>query len=267
MAGSSSRSWAQRILQLLGRMNSFHMQGSSKALCKPFVVAGTEVGVVQPRMFPLLGRYPKVFRVNDGAGGRVEVSSQLHSYQQRSTQLKQILGEWRLEKLFDSLSKWRNEVNGGAVLEGVVFSVILIKHSGGAVLPQVAGGLSAGLGVKETLIKECEEEACIPKSIARTAKPAGTISYTYEDEWGVFPECQFIYDLEIPADFVPEVGDGEVQEFYLWPLEKVKEAIAESEFKPNCAMVVLDFLIRRGILHADNERCYHQFVEGLHREL
>ncbi|GCB83125.1 hypothetical protein scyTo_0023642, partial [Scyliorhinus torazame] len=39
----------------------------------------------------------------------------------------------------------------------------------------VAGGLSAGLGVKETLIKECEEEACIPKSIATTAKPAGTI--------------------------------------------------------------------------------------------
>ncbi|XP_048450793.1 thiamin pyrophosphokinase 2, partial [Rhincodon typus] len=95
----------------------------------------------------------------------------------------------------------------------------------------------------------------------------GNGSYTYEDEAGVFPECQFVYDLEVPAGFEPTVGDGEVLEFYLWPLDQVRETLAGPEFKPNCAMVALDFLIRRGILHADNERHYHQFVEGLHREL
>ncbi|XP_059499944.1 thiamin pyrophosphokinase 2 [Stegostoma tigrinum] len=131
----------------------------------------------------------------------------------------------------------------------------------------VAGGIAAGFGVKETLVKECQEEASIPASIARTARPAGTISYTYEDEAGVFPECQFVYDLEVPAGFEPTVGDGEVQEFYLWPLDQVRETLAGPKFKPNCAMVALDFLIRRGILHADDERQYHQFVEGLHREL
>lgn len=46
-------------------------------------------------------------------------------------------------------------------------------------------------------------------------------SYTYEDEEGVFAESQFVYDLELPLEFKPRVGDGEVQDFYLMPIEKV----------------------------------------------
>lgn len=46
-------------------------------------------------------------------------------------------------------------------------------------------------------------------------------SYTYEDEEGVFPECQFVFDLKLPTDFQPRVGDGEVQEFYFMPINKV----------------------------------------------
>lgn len=47
-------------------------------------------------------------------------------------------------------------------------------------------------------------------------------SYTYEGTPGtIYPECQFVFDLELPEEFEPRVGDGEVQEFYLWPLDKV----------------------------------------------
>lgn len=46
-------------------------------------------------------------------------------------------------------------------------------------------------------------------------------SYTYEDEEGVFPETQFVFDLELPAHFKPRVGDGEVQEFYFMRMDKV----------------------------------------------
>ncbi|XP_067880336.1 thiamin pyrophosphokinase 2 isoform X2 [Heterodontus francisci] len=302
--GGSSSAWAERVLQLLSRMNSFHMQGSSKALCRPFYVASHEVGVVQPRLFPLLSRYPEVFHVSDGAQGRVELSSRLCTYEQRSGAIERTLTDWRQEELFSCLRSWRNEKYqvmqrfSDTPLLGMERSAIglfgvksygvhvngYVRHGDGLSMwigrrthnketfpgrldNLVAGGLGAGFGVKETLIKECAEEACIPESIAEMAKPAGTISYTYEDEWGVFPECQFVYDLEVPVDFVPKVGDGEVLEFYLWPLEQVREAIAGSDFKPNCAMVVLDFLIRHGTLDADDERCYQQFMEGLHREL
>lgn len=46
-------------------------------------------------------------------------------------------------------------------------------------------------------------------------------SYTYFDDEGVFPEVQFAFDLELPPDFRPTIGDGEVQEFYLLPIRKV----------------------------------------------
>lgn len=46
-------------------------------------------------------------------------------------------------------------------------------------------------------------------------------SYTYFDDEGVFPEVQFVFDLELPPNFRPTIGDGEVQEFYLLPMQKV----------------------------------------------
>ena len=48
------------------------------------------------------------------------------------------------------------------------------------------------------------------------------VSYTYEDERGIFPETQFIFDLEIPETFVPMNLDGEVQTFYLLSMEEVR---------------------------------------------
>nr|DBA32196.1 TPA: hypothetical protein GDO54_000005 [Pyxicephalus adspersus] len=48
---------------------------------------------------------------------------------------------------------------------------------------------------------------------------------------------------------------------------QVKEAIATEEFKPNCALVVLDFLLRRGFIQPDTEKYYTQFVGLLHSPL
>ena len=46
-------------------------------------------------------------------------------------------------------------------------------------------------------------------------------SYYYEDERGLFPETQFVFDLQLPIDFTPTVSDGEVSEFYMWTLAEV----------------------------------------------
>lgn len=40
---------------------------------------------------------------------------------------------------------------------------------------KAAGGLAAGVGVKQTLVKECQEEACIPAAIAEKAHPVSTV--------------------------------------------------------------------------------------------
>ncbi|XP_030279447.1 thiamine pyrophosphokinase 2 isoform X2 [Sparus aurata] len=130
-----------------------------------------------------------------------------------------------------------------------------------------AGGLSAGFSIKQTLVKECQEEACIPAAIAEKACPVTTVSYTYEDEEGVYAETQFVFDLELPLDFKPIIGDKEVQEFYLLSMDKVKDLLATEDFKPNCAMVVLDFLIRHSFIEPDTVPCYQEFVAGLHQTL
>lgn len=48
-----------------------------------------------------------------------------------------------------------------------------------------------------------------------------TTSYFFEDERGLFPEVQFVFDLQLPQNFQPVNSDGEVGEFYCWSIDKV----------------------------------------------
>lgn len=48
-----------------------------------------------------------------------------------------------------------------------------------------------------------------------------TNSYFFEDERGLFPEVEFVYDLKLPQNFQPINSDGEVDEFYCWSIDKV----------------------------------------------
>lgn len=47
------------------------------------------------------------------------------------------------------------------------------------------------------------------------------IRFTYEDERGIFPETLFIFDVEIPSDFIPTNSDNEVESFHLFTVEEV----------------------------------------------
>lgn len=62
----------------------------------------------------------------------------------------------------------------------------------------------------ENVIKECEEEAGIPKELAQLAKPVGAVSYAYIQEVGFKQDVLFVFDLLLPEDFVPIPNDGEV---------------------------------------------------------
>ncbi len=113
----------------------------------------------------------------------------------------------------------------------------------------VAGGQPWGIGLRENLVKECGEEAGIAPAMAVPAQSVGAISYVVESSQGLRPDVIFTYDLELPTDFVPRNTDGEVEEFFLWPIERVIGTVRESEdFKFNCSLVIIDFLIRHGIL-------------------
>ena len=139
----------------------------------------------------------------------------------------------------------------------------------------VAGGISASEEPFQALVREAAEEASLPEDVVREgAKPCGTVSYFHVrdsragGETGLMqPEIQFVYDLELPNDTLLKPADDEVQEFYLWSVEEVQKALAEEKFKPNCALVLLDFFVRHGILRVDNEPDYVDIAARLHRKL
>ncbi|HNB28541.1 MAG TPA: DUF4743 domain-containing protein [Alphaproteobacteria bacterium] len=130
----------------------------------------------------------------------------------------------------------------------------------------VAGGISLGLGVQECLVKECEEEASIPESLARQARPVGALRYRMEHQGWLRNDTIFAYDLELPADFVPRNADGEIASFELMELDAVRDILARGQdFKFNVALVVIDFLIRHGSI-APDEKDYSDLAMGLWRD-
>lgn len=101
-----------------------------------------------------------------------------------------------------------------------------------------------------------------PAFVRKRIRAAGAISYIYKNKAGwLQPETQYIYDLEMPVPperatssdldtaengnpVVLRPNDGEAESFSLMPAEEVLERMIEGEFKPNCALVLVDFFIR-----------------------
>ena len=146
---------------------------------------------------------------------------------------------------------------------------------GGMLDNTVAGGISAGEELFDCLVREAAEEASFPEDLVRSnAKACGTVSYFYirderaGGETGLpQPEVQYVFDMQVGPNIIPKPCDNEVEEFYLWSIEEVKKALAEGQFKPNCAVVLIDFFVRHGILTAENEKCYVEIVSRIHRKL
>lgn len=124
----------------------------------------------------------------------------------------------------------------------------------------VSGGLSVGYGINETAIKEAGEEAGIPNHLIAKLKSAGCVSFFFESERGLFPNTEFVYDLELPPDFVPNNSDGEVETFELLPVSDCLERILSPHFKTTSVPVALDFLIRHGYITAENGKMWPDHI-------
>jgi len=259
-----------------------------------FFVAGEAVGWVSHDFAQRLAAFPKVFRIGPST---VELAPELKDYAARSAAVDEVLLRLKQEGL---IKGWRDEpypvgldfyeppllqmeraavplfgvraygvhLNGftgqGRDLKLWVAKRSRTKHTAPGKLDHlVGGGQPLGLGLMDNLAKECAEEAGMSDALARTARPAGFISYITEREEGLRNDICFAFDIELPADFQPRNTDGEIEEFYLWPIEQVKERMRTTDdFKFNVAPVNIDFLVRRGYLSPE-EPGYVDMVEGL----
>jgi isopentenyldiphosphate isomerase len=131
----------------------------------------------------------------------------------------------------------------------------------------VAGGLPWGVSLEENLRKECREEADMPESLAARAVEVSAVTYCRDSDRGLKPDVIYCYDLELPSDFEPRCNDGEVESFALQPVEQVMETVRTTDaFKLNCNLVIVDFLIRHGLIPQDSPD-YLDLIQGLRSPL
>jgi 8-oxo-dGTP pyrophosphatase MutT (NUDIX family) len=146
----------------------------------------------------------------------------------------------------------------------------------------VAGGMATGESPLECMIREAMEEASLPSSlVSKKVKAAGCVTYFHirdsraGGETGLLqPECQYVYDLDLSGektddglDIQCKPNDEEVEGFELLSLEEVKSRLGKGEFKPNCALVMLDFLVRHGLITREGEKDFVEICSRLHRVL
>ena len=266
-----------------------------RARVVPFMAGEQRVGWLRRDNAAALARFPAVFavepeRVRLVAGGDVDAVSAAVDEVVEALVLENRLPKWRNE-IFDVMPLWGEQpvfrVDRGAVafFGARAYGVDLngYRRDGGGLhlwvgrrapdkrlAPNkldnlVAGGIGNGYGVAATLAKEAEEEAGIPASLIERAVPVGAITYLMENEVGIRDGVLFVYDLEIPADFVPQNRDGEVVDFRLMPAESVIERIrATDDFKFDVNLVFLDFAMRHGLIGIEDPE-YLAVASGLHR--
>ena len=264
----------------------------------PWFVDGVRVGRVRPGFARLLLRRPAVFVEH---GGGVGLRADLADFETRSAALRDVVRELVREGVIGhehgepyAVTADRPE-QASCVLDRAAAAHFGIRAFGQHVngfVPRAdgphmwlgrraadrrnwpgrldnvaAGGLPFGVALQANLAKECWEEAGIPSALARQARSVGVVTYSHVSDHGFKPDVLYCYDLELPEDFVPQCQDGEVESFGLWPIDEIAQLVRDTtEFKPNCNLVVLDFLVRHGVIGPEHPD-YLAIVSGLHATL
>ncbi|MCU0985720.1 MAG: DUF4743 domain-containing protein [Acetobacteraceae bacterium] len=258
---------------------------ASPAGFEPFLIDGRQVGWLSPDVVRALTFRPAAFHFDQRG---VSLAGRLRSPGARSDALAQAVDDLVTAGLIPRLRNERYDVRAepdGLSLATVDRSAVpafgvrasgvhvngLVRRADGihlwvavraedkAVDPGkldhiVAGGIPAGLGPDETLVKEAEEEASIPPALAVAARKVATISYIMawdapRQARGMRRDTLHVYDLELPEGFEPRPNDDEVQRFELWPIARVVEAVRETDrFKFNVNLVLIDLFLRLGII-------------------
>jgi len=251
----------------------------------PFWIGDERVGWIRASDAPLLARWPDVFDLDDA---RIALSARFGDANARSLALGMVIGAlaadgripgWRdetyaIRNAFDApplayieraASRFFGTMTYAVHLNGVVEYAdrapqlwIARRADTKATDPGmldnvVAGGIGWGFGIDATIVKECWEEAGIGREIASRARP-GRIAHVLQSlPEGTQAEQIFVYDLALPADFVPHNQDGEVGEHRLARIDEVARWIREGRLTVDASLATLDCMLRRRWI--DDDAC------------
>ena len=263
---------------------------------RPLMAAGLRVGWIRVSLIPWLQQQPELFRVGSDS---VALLPQRGDFAAYSATMKAAVGaaaaaglvrepmgefypalpSWGSAPLFQidrvavplfGMPSYGVHVNGFVKRADGLHLWIGRRARDRAVAPGkldnlVAGGQPIGITVWKNLAKEAEEEAGLDAETVSRAVSVGAITYCFDDGRGLKPDTLFLFDLELPQTVTPQNQDGEVEAFELWPIERVADTVRDSsDFKFNVNLVIIDFLIRHGLLSSDDPD-FLLLVKGLRR--
>lgn len=132
------------------------------------------------------------------------------------------------------------------------------------------GGLRSRERAIVGMVRELEEEACLPQQYSREhIRPCGTLSYTLTEssmrQTAYQPHTQFVFEMEVASDVVLRPGE-EVDSFELMTYEQVRAALERGDFKPVARMVWIAHFIRHGYLNAETEPNLPEICARLNRK-
>ena len=135
----------------------------------------------------------------------------------------------------------------------------------------VGGSLRSGEKPIDCIVREAAEEGAISESYIReNVRASGTLSHlmdrTDDGRLRCQHQVQYLYKMGLPESTVPRLFDGEVEEFRLMGLDEVVRALRRGEFKLNCGMTWVAYLVRHGFVNAENESKLVEICSRLNRK-
>ncbi|KAJ3194856.1 hypothetical protein HK101_001747 [Irineochytrium annulatum] len=270
----------------------------------PLYIGPAMVGLVRFDVIPHLEKHPQVFSVSpDSEKPRIDLNASLTDSSLRTEAVELVLREWRDRELFSCLKGWRSErysvwgragevlmeveraaagllgmrgygchLNGyyrnerGEVMMWVSRRSATKQTYPGMLDNLVGGGLPHGCDPVTCMRKECFEEAGLIESDLGAMKTAGCISYWIDSaSRGLLPNLEYVFDLELPPTWKPVCQDGEVQGFMAISLDEAADRVKKLEFTPEAGLVIVDFLVRHGVLTPLNEPHFTEVTTDLRR--
>jgi len=114
----------------------------------------------------------------------------------------------------------------------------------------VGGGIAGFDEPLQTLLRECAEEAGIPEALARRARPAGSLETDYAAlDAGLavrHREHVTLYELRLPAGFVPIAADGEHEAIMPMTPAEALASIGTGQWTREGAQATAELIARRG---------------------
>jgi 8-oxo-dGTP pyrophosphatase MutT (NUDIX family) len=125
----------------------------------------------------------------------------------------------------------------------------------------VAGGVSHGFSIFDTVLKEAEEEAGIPRELAIKSLYKNNFSYIIKRYFGIRNDAVYIFDLQLPENFIPIKQDEEIEDIHLLPLKDVYNLIKNGkDFKFNSMIVTAYFLLENSNLLSSEDKNYINLI-------